>query len=123
MTDRQGKDLGEIEKMAMERAWRTTPEEGLIYDDWKAGYLAARSYYHHGLTIVEVEALLPNAKKVAQGLDVALDEAPITIGYISTDPIPEADLERAHELAREKGWIDDPEVKNMETTKNHERLT
>jgi hypothetical protein len=57
-------------------------------------------------TIAEVERLLPNAKKVADGLGVPHDDAPIYLGYISTTPPSPEVLERGRELAEKFGWTE-----------------
>lgn len=55
-------------------------------------------------TIAEAEALLPNAKKVADALGVPYEDAPLVAGFVSTTPPPPEAFDLGRKLARERGW-------------------
>jgi hypothetical protein len=56
------------------------------------------------ITIAEAEKLLPQARKIAIGLNLPLDEAPLYLGLISDRAPSKEVIERGKELAKEYGW-------------------
>lgn len=56
------------------------------------------------VTIKQAKNLLPQAKRVADTLKVNYDEAPLSLGFISSDPVPKSAILRGEELAKKFGW-------------------